>query len=263
MAKPITYADKVKRQWNKDLAVDYSYHREFTIQMFKESKREDVYSLLRETAIPIRIIESIIQKPGNIINITLDSKNAIRIADILEERPEVKHATAHGDDRTNLTMRWVPIDYPQKHLDKFFAKFGIRGPAQLGFDKHGIKDGKRMRCAVSYDGQIQTCSLCTEQGHKYRECPDRPKSDTNNSDVKDSPTSTTEQSNLDENELTYPTKESHEVTTNTVETIPAAGAPRMRAKDKRAKNVERNPPAAASLSKDSLNHVTQTSNFSS
>ena len=37
MAKPITYADKVKRQWNKDLAIDYSNHREVTFQMLKES----------------------------------------------------------------------------------------------------------------------------------------------------------------------------------------------------------------------------------
>ncbi|CAK8673490.1 unnamed protein product [Clavelina lepadiformis] len=67
---------------------------------------------------------------------------------------------------------------------------------------------RKMRCAVSYDGQIQTCSLCTEQGHKYRECPYRSKSDTDNPDVKESPTSTTEQSDLEEKELTHPTKES-------------------------------------------------------
>ncbi|CAK8678484.1 unnamed protein product [Clavelina lepadiformis] len=103
MAETLTYAERVKRQWNNDVAVEYSNHREVTIQLANESKREDVYKLIKETQIPISYIEGIIQKPGNV-------------------RPEVKSATAHGDDRTDLTIRWDPIDYPQQHLDEILAK---------------------------------------------------------------------------------------------------------------------------------------------
>ncbi|CAK8678482.1 unnamed protein product [Clavelina lepadiformis] len=110
MAETLTYAERVKRQWNNDVAVEYSNHREVTIQLANESKREDVYKLIKETQIPISYIEGIIQKPGNVVNITIESKkNAIRLADILRKRPEVKSATAHGDDRTDLTIRWEKV----------------------------------------------------------------------------------------------------------------------------------------------------------
>ena len=74
MAETLTYAERVKRQWNNDVAVEYSNHREVTIQLANESKREDVYKLIKETQIPISYIEGIIQKPGNVVNITIESK---------------------------------------------------------------------------------------------------------------------------------------------------------------------------------------------
>ena len=81
MAESFTYADRVKRKWNNDLAAEYSNHREVTLQLAIENKREDIYSLLTEIQIPIRYIEDIIQKPGNVVKITLDKKNnAIRLA---------------------------------------------------------------------------------------------------------------------------------------------------------------------------------------
>ena len=101
-------------------------------QLETRIRREDIYKLIKETQTPFSYIEGIIQKPGNVVNITFDNKqNAIRLADIFQKRPEVKSATAHGDDRTDLTIRWVPIDYPQRHLEEILAKFEIKGPAQL------------------------------------------------------------------------------------------------------------------------------------
>ncbi|XP_076821907.1 uncharacterized protein LOC143468519 isoform X1 [Clavelina lepadiformis] len=203
MAETLTYADRVKRQWNNDVAEEYSNHCEVTIQLTNDSKREDIYKMLKETKISLDYIEGIIQKPGNMVNITLDRKNnAIRLAELLRKRPEVKYAIAHGDERIDLTIRWVPIHYPQKHIDAILAEYEIQGPARLGVDKYGIKDGRRIykvnkktlerhqlpsylylgkiRCAVSYFGQIQTCSFCTEQGHKFKECPKRRREDERN-----------------------------------------------------------------------------------
>ncbi|CAK8694535.1 unnamed protein product [Clavelina lepadiformis] len=141
MAETFTYADRVKRQWNNDVAAEYSNHREVSIQLTNDNKRKDIYRLLKEIKIPIEYIEGIIQKPGNMVNITVDRKNnAIRLADLLRKRPEVKYAIAHGDERIDLTIRWVPIDYPQRHLDEILEEFEIQGPAQLGVDKYGIKD---------------------------------------------------------------------------------------------------------------------------
>ncbi|CAK8672670.1 unnamed protein product [Clavelina lepadiformis] len=110
MAKTFTYADRVKRQWNNDVAEEYSNHCEVTIHLTNDGKREDIYKMLKETKIPLDYIEGIIQKPGNMVNITLDRKNnAIRLAELLRKRPEVKYAIAHGDERIDLTIRWVPI----------------------------------------------------------------------------------------------------------------------------------------------------------
>ncbi|CAK8681873.1 unnamed protein product [Clavelina lepadiformis] len=107
MSAHLTYADRVKRQWNNDIAAEYSNHREVTIQLANKSKRKDIYKLIKETQPPLSYIEGIIQKPGNVVNITIESKkNAIRLADIFRKRPEAKSATAHGDDRTDLTIRW-------------------------------------------------------------------------------------------------------------------------------------------------------------
>ena len=64
MAETFTYADTVKRQWNNDVAVEYSNHREVTIQLTNENKREDIYRMLKEVKIPIECIEGIIQKHG-------------------------------------------------------------------------------------------------------------------------------------------------------------------------------------------------------
>ncbi|XP_076807489.1 uncharacterized protein LOC143450717 [Clavelina lepadiformis] len=213
MAETLTYADRVKRQWNNDVAEEYSNHCEVTIQLTNDSKREDIYKMLKESMISFDYIEGIIQRPGNMVNITLDRKNnAIRLADILRKRPEVNYAIAHGDDRIDLTIRWVPIRYPQRHLDEILKQFEIQGPARLGVDNYGIRDGRRIykvnkktmerhqlpsylylgkiRCAVSYNGQIQTCSYCTEQGHKFKECPKRCQENTNNPAGHDVPMTT-------------------------------------------------------------------------
>ncbi|CAK8682105.1 unnamed protein product [Clavelina lepadiformis] len=145
MAETLTYADRVKRQWNNDVAEEYSNHCEVTIQLTNDSKREDIYKMLKESKISFDYIEGIIQRPGNMVNITLDRKNnAIRLAELLRKRPEVKYAIAHGDERIDLTIRWVPIHYPQKHIDAILAEYEIQGPARLGVDKYGIKDGRRI-----------------------------------------------------------------------------------------------------------------------
>ncbi|CAK8686051.1 unnamed protein product [Clavelina lepadiformis] len=242
MATHLTYADRVKRQWRNDIAAEYSNHREVTIQLANDSKREDIYKLIKETQIPLSYIEGIIQKPGNVVNITIESKkNAIRFADIFRKLPEVKYATAHGEDRTDLTIRWVPIDYPQRHLDNILAEYEIKGPAQLGKDKHGIRDGRRIyrvkketmerhqlpsylylekiRCAVSYNGQIETCSFCTEQGHKFRDCPKRMRTGNRDADNQDVPMTTTRNVESEEEEPAPPPSESKKVFSALAETI--------------------------------------------
>ncbi|CAK8691494.1 unnamed protein product [Clavelina lepadiformis] len=167
MVATFTYADRVKRQWNNDLAAEYCNLREVTIQLAKENKREDIYKLLKEIQIPIRYIKGIIQKPGNV-------------------RPEVKSATAYGDERIDLTIRWVPIEYPQQNLDEIPANFEIQGPAQLGMDKHGIKDGRRIY-----------------KGHKFKECPKRKQANTDITDEQSPPTTTSQISELvEENKST-------------------------------------------------------------
>ncbi|CAK8684296.1 unnamed protein product [Clavelina lepadiformis] len=230
MAETLTYAERVKRQWKYDVAADYCNHREVTIQLVNDSKREEIYRLLKEVKIPIQYIEGIIQKPGNTVNITVDKRNsAIKLADLLRKRPEVKSAIAHGDERIDLTIRWVPIHYPQKHLDEILADYEIHGPVQLGSDKYGIKDGRRIyrvnketmernqlpsylylgkiRCAVSYNGQIQTCSFCTEQGHKFRDCPKRMRIGNSDADKQDVPMTTTRNVESEEEEPAPPLSE--------------------------------------------------------
>ena len=232
MAGTLTYAERLKRQWNNDVAADYCDHREVTIQLFNDIKRDDIYKLLNEIKMPIQYIEGIIQKPGNTVNITVDRKNnAIKLADLLRKRPDVKSAIAHGDERVELTIRWVPIHYPQKHIDAILAKFEIQGPVHLGVDKYGTKDGRRIyrvnketmkrhqlpsylylgkiRCAVSYNGQIQTCSYCTEQGHKFKECPKRCQENTNNPAGHDVPMTTARFLKSDEEEPSPSPNENH------------------------------------------------------
>ncbi|CAK8691987.1 unnamed protein product [Clavelina lepadiformis] len=248
MAETLTYADRVKRQWNNDVAEEYSNHCEVTIQLTNDSKREDIYKMLKESKISFDYIEGIIQRPGNMVNITLDRKNnAIRLADILRKRPEVNYAIAHGDDRIDLTIRWVPIRYPQRHLDEILKEFEIQGPARLGVDKYGIKDGRRIykvnkktlerhqlpsylylgkiRCAVSYFGQIQTCSYCTEQGHKFKECPNRIQVENNSAGERDIPMTTAQNVESDGEGSTPSPSENHkEVSAHAETNEPRRGA---------------------------------------
>ena len=55
----------------------------------------------------------------------------------------------------------------------------------------------KLRCAVSYNGQIQTCSYCTEQGHKFKECPKRIQVDNNSACERDIPMTTAQNEESD------------------------------------------------------------------
>ncbi|CAK8684224.1 unnamed protein product, partial [Clavelina lepadiformis] len=211
-------ADRVKRQWNNDVAAEYSNHREVTIQLTNDNKREDIYRLLKGIKIPIEYIEGIIQKPGKMVNITVDRKNnAIRLADLLRKMPEVKSAIAHGDERIDLTIRWVPIDYPQRHLDEILEEFEIQGPAQLGVDKYGIKDGRRVYKvnkktmerhqlpSYLYLGKIR----CANRDTNLKNAPKRSQADTNNPVGQDLPMTTAQNLESDEEEPSPSPSENH------------------------------------------------------
>ncbi|CAK8685474.1 unnamed protein product [Clavelina lepadiformis] len=88
---------------------------------------------------------------------------------------------------------------PAPDLDEIFANFEIQGPAQLGTDNHGIKDGRRM-----YKGQ------------KYKKCPKRKQASTEITDEQNPPTTTSQIS-----ELVKENKSAH----NAERSRPTAGNP--------------------------------------
>ena len=74
----------------------------------------------------------------------------------------------------------------------------------------------KIRCAVSYDGQVQTCSYCSEQGQKYKKCPKRKQASTEITDEQNPPTTTSQIS-----ELVKENKSAH----NAERSRPTAGNP--------------------------------------
>ena len=93
----------------------------------------------------------------------------------------------------------------------------------------------KIRCAVSYDGQIQTCSFCTEQGHKFKECPKRMQASTSNTHGQDSQTTTPQIPELDEEKPAPAPKERRKGTSNFAETDEL----RLGATNERSHNAER------------------------
>ncbi|CAK8689753.1 unnamed protein product [Clavelina lepadiformis] len=77
----------------------------------------------------------------------------------------------------------------------------------------------KIRCAVSYDGQIETCSFCTEQGHKFRDCPKRMRTGDRDADNQDVPMTTTRNVESEEEKPEPPPSESQKVFSALAETI--------------------------------------------
>ena len=57
----------------------------------------------------------------------------------------VQSAIAQGDEFTNITVAWVPIDFPQKSIDQFVEKIGPFSRTKIGIDRlEQKKDGRRI-----------------------------------------------------------------------------------------------------------------------
>ncbi|CAK8687256.1 unnamed protein product [Clavelina lepadiformis] len=152
-----------------------------------------------------------------------------------------------------------------KDLDEILKEFEIQAPARLGVDKYGIKDRRRiykvnkktmerhqhpsylylgkLRCAVSYNGQISTCSYCTEQGHKFKECPNRIQPSTDNTTKQELPKTPTRAIDPDDERPATPPNESSTVDHAASETKELRrGTERESAKDaKKSRPTTENP----------------------
>ncbi|CAK8677483.1 unnamed protein product [Clavelina lepadiformis] len=233
MAETLTYADRVKTQWNNDVAEEYSNHCEVTIQLTNDSKREDIYKMLKESKISFDYIEGIIQKPGNMVNITLDRKNnAMRLADILRKRPEVNYAIAHGDDRIDLTIRWVPIRYPQRHLDDPAAPRNPR-PSSTGCRQVWHKRRKKdIQSQQEDDGAAPTPIVPIPGKTEMCECPNRIQPSTDKTTKQDLPKTPTRALDADDEKPATHPNESSIVNSAAAETKELRrGAERESAKD--------------------------------
>ncbi|CAK8695211.1 unnamed protein product [Clavelina lepadiformis] len=67
------------------------------------------------------------------------------MAQELRSVPNVQSVIAHGDEFTNITVAWVPINFPTHAIDQFVAKIGPFSRAKIGTDRlQQKKDGRRI-----------------------------------------------------------------------------------------------------------------------
>ena len=125
--------------------------------------------------------------PRKILNLYNIENGALRNV------PNVQSAIAQGDEFTNITVAWVPIEFPPQSIDQFVAKIGPFSKAKIGTDRlQQKKDGRRIytvkredlikarppsfiyfghyRFLIEYEGQDKTCGYCCETEHLAREC---------------------------------------------------------------------------------------------
>ncbi|CAK8678542.1 unnamed protein product [Clavelina lepadiformis] len=192
----LTYADRVKRQgiWSFDLPKDYNREREVSVKFKTALKRQEIYEVLRKARIPLLSLEGVVQCPGQQVELAFNSKNtAVKMAQALRSVPNVQSAIAQGDEFTNITVAWVPINFPPHAIDQFVAKIGPFSKAKIGTDRlQQKKDGRRIytvkredlikarppsfiyfghyRFLIEYEGQAKTCessSHSTTDGIKF------------------------------------------------------------------------------------------------
>ncbi|CAK8680548.1 unnamed protein product [Clavelina lepadiformis] len=154
----LTYADRVKRQgiWSFDLPKDYNREREVSVKFKTALNRQEIYEMLRKAKIPLSSLEGVVQLPGQQVELTFNSKNtAVKMAQALKNVPNVQSAIAQGDEFTNITVAWVPIDFPPQSIDQFIAKIGPFSKAKIGTDRlQQKKDGRRIYLPTSVPGEI-------------------------------------------------------------------------------------------------------------
>ncbi|CAK8690351.1 unnamed protein product [Clavelina lepadiformis] len=194
-----TKANKVKKksQWVFKVPENYSRECEVTAKFAQPIKRGEIYQLLTSIKMPLSAIEGIVQRPGSIVDFTVENKKgAIKLANALEQVEGINSAIAHGDEHAELTVSWVPPNFPQESIREALASLGISKPATYGRDRtRQKKDGRRIftvkkallrevkppsfiyfghyRFMLNYEGQKKTCSRCAEDDHIAKVCPYR------------------------------------------------------------------------------------------
>jgi len=110
---------RVQQPWNKiaswSSAVKetyvYNQEKEVFAKLPHKRSREYIYQLLEKVHFPIQEIDGLIEKRGNMVEFTCNTRRAAEtLAEALSTRDEVAFARVRDAEYTVVKFHWVPSD---------------------------------------------------------------------------------------------------------------------------------------------------------
>nr|XP_026691274.1 uncharacterized protein LOC113474432 [Ciona intestinalis] len=141
-------------------------------------------------------VVGIVERKKSKIDITCTSRDAVmELLDLLRKDNKIKHTFLYESENIEVLIGWVPVPLQNKSIAEALQYYVAVQEVRSKKDKNGKLLGTRIAVIkkndidrsplpsyirvereelyVTYSGQLRTCKLCEQTGHKQAECPNR------------------------------------------------------------------------------------------